>query len=330
MGNGLISIIVPMYNVEQYIEECLESILRQTYKNIEIVLIDDGSIDGTANKIREYLEKYSNIKYVYQKNQGVSVARNRGIVESEGEFIMFVDGDDKVSTNICEKLISKNNDVVLCRYEKFPVLEKNRLNYFVLEDINSIDGLSRKHIRFMYENILFNPPVCKLYRKDLINICFDNTLSIGEDIVFNFKYLKNCKTISFVNESLYFYRQGNGESLSNRYDENRLDMVYRVYQETSNDSREIFGDKYEEDMFKTTFLREAMLSIKKMLFSDKLSYKEKIELLIQWKTSYNFKSFITEDWKTQRIGYKVFYYLYEKSYYNFLCTICVIMSKLKG
>lgn len=330
MKSGLISIIVPMYNVEKHIGECLDSILAQTYKNIELVLVDDGSIDNTAGVVKTYIDKYFNIKYIYQTNQGVSVARNRGIAESKGKFIMFVDGDDKVSANICEKLISKHSDVVLCRYEKFPVIKKDSLNYSILENMDSLGNLSKKHIRFMYENIMFNPPVCKLYRKELINTYFDKTLSIGEDIVFNFKYLKNCKTISFVDEVLYFYRQGDETSLSNKYDENRIDMVYRVYKETSRDSQDIFSDRHEEDMFKTTFVREAMLSIKKMLFSDKLSYKEKIELLKHWKSSYNFETFITEDWKRQGIGYKVFYYLYEKSYYNFLCTTCVVMSKLKG
>lgn len=330
MENGLISIIVPMYNAEKHVEECIESVLLQTYKNIELVLIDDGSIDNTAGIVKPYIDKYSNIKYIYQTNQGVSVARNTGIVLARGEYLMFVDSDDKLLPTICEKLLSKQSDLVLCRYEKFPVMEKDSLNYSILENIDSLGNLSKKHIRFMYENIMFNPPFCKLYRKELINTYFDKTLRIGEDIVFNFKYLKNCKTITFVNEALYLYRQGEGISLSNKYDENRLDMVHKVYQETSKDSKDIFSDRYEEDMFKTTFLRESMLSIKKMLFSNKVAYREKIELLKHWKNRYNFEAFITEDWKTQGIGYKIFYYLYEKSYYNFLCITCMIMSKLIG
>lgn len=328
MKDGLISIIVPMYNREKHIEECIDSILTQTYKNIEILLIDDGSTDGTVDKVKQYVEKYSNIRYIFQNNQGVSVARNTGIKEALGEFIMFVDSDDKILPTICEDLISKDSDVVLCRYKKFPREEVESLDYSILENLNNIECISKGELRFMYENIMFNPPVCKLYKKNLIDTYFDKSLSIGEDIVFNFKYLKNCKSIAFVNKELYLYRQGEETSLSNKYDKNRIDMVHKVYEETNIDSKTIFKHTHIENMFKTTFLREACLSMKKMLVNRELSYKEKYDNLKIYKDKYSFSDFETEDWQGQAKGYKIFYSLYKRNLFSLLIILTSIIGNV--
>lgn len=90
----LVSVVVPVYNLEKYIENCLKSIVAQTYKNLEILCIDDGSTDGSADIIKSMAENDLRIKYVYQENAGVSAARNRGMNEATGEYLMFVDGDD--------------------------------------------------------------------------------------------------------------------------------------------------------------------------------------------------------------------------------------------
>ena len=102
----MISVIVPVYNAEEYLEECLESIKNQTYTNIEVILVNDGSTDGSKEICEQYCEKDNRFKLVNQENQGQSVARNLGVAESVGQFIMFVDSDDVVRENIVEVLLS--------------------------------------------------------------------------------------------------------------------------------------------------------------------------------------------------------------------------------
>lgn len=113
--NKLISIIVPIYNVENYLQECLESILKQTYKNFEVLLVDDGSTDNSANICKLYVEKDKRFKYFFKENGGLSSARNFGISNSKGEFLSFVDSDDIISNDFLETLYNNmiNNEVKL-------------------------------------------------------------------------------------------------------------------------------------------------------------------------------------------------------------------------
>ena len=116
----LISVIVPVYKVEQYLDNCINSLLAQTYKNLEIILIDDGSPDNCPAICDEYAKKDSRIIVVHKQNEGVSVARNVGINIAKGNFIAFVDSDDSIEPNMYEKLIEKQQtedfDLVFCRY----------------------------------------------------------------------------------------------------------------------------------------------------------------------------------------------------------------------
>ena len=114
----MISVIVPVYNAEEYLEECLESIKNQTYTNIEVILVNDGSSDGSKEICEQYCEKDNRFKLVNQENQGQSVARNLGVAESVGEFIMFVDSDDVINKNVLEVLLpymKTEVDIVECR-----------------------------------------------------------------------------------------------------------------------------------------------------------------------------------------------------------------------
>ena len=120
MKDSKISIIVPVYNAEKYLVECLNSLVEQTYKNIEIILIDDGSIDNSAKICDEYAKKDERIKVVHQKNSGVSVARNNGLDMHTGDYVMFVDSDDWIELNTCEilinNIISNDKDILIYNY----------------------------------------------------------------------------------------------------------------------------------------------------------------------------------------------------------------------
>ena len=116
--NRKISIIVPVYNAEKWLEDCIKSVLNQTYKNVELVLVNDGSDDSSDKICKKYSLKYSNIKYILQENAGASVARNKGLKNATGSYIQFLDSDDYLNNDCCEKMIDKmkseNCDLVLC------------------------------------------------------------------------------------------------------------------------------------------------------------------------------------------------------------------------
>ena len=117
MRRTLVSIIVPVYKAEKYIHRCIDSLLAQTYKNIEVVLVDDGSPDNCGKICDEYASKDSRVKVFHQQNRGVSAARNTGLAHIKGEWITFVDADDKVTEDYIEKLMSKDGDWIIGGYK---------------------------------------------------------------------------------------------------------------------------------------------------------------------------------------------------------------------
>ena len=194
----IISIIVPVYNVENYLNRCVNSILNQTYKNIEIILINDGSIDKSGDICDYYAQKDNRIKVIHQKNSGVSVARNTGLDIAVGEYITFVDSDDYIEPNYCEILLD--------------VLNKNNA------DVAYCSDFSNQHIdinkEFIWKSKEYDP-VYKtpnyvvwgaLYRREVIqNIRFDNDLYVGEDAYFFAKVVKKSNIIVHIDNPLYHY-----------------------------------------------------------------------------------------------------------------------------
>lgn len=130
-----VSVVVPIYNVEKYLKQCVDSLLNQTLKDIEIILVDDGAKDGSGKIVDEYKNKFTNVKVIHQANGGLGPARNTGIENATGEYIAFVDGDDWVQSNMYEKLYAtaqkSNSDIVVsghCDYKnEFLLLQKNIL-----------------------------------------------------------------------------------------------------------------------------------------------------------------------------------------------------------
>ena len=241
-----ISIIVPAYNSEKYIEKCLESLINQTYKNIEILIIDNNSTDNTANICNKYVMKNKNIKYLFCETKGASAARNYGIKNSSGEFICFIDADDYIEINYCECLfnaIKKNNaDVCICGIRR---IKENGciLQECCIKDFSRIkaDDFEEK-LLLLYDNLLLNSPTNKLYRKSKITELFDNDYQIGEDLLFNLEYLRQPDIyICGIKEILYNYIIF--EKLSflklKYYSKNRLSSTINLYNEMIK-----FGKKY--------------------------------------------------------------------------------------
>lgn len=212
----LVSIIVPIYNAEHYLVQCLDSIINQTYRNLEIILIDDGSIDNSLSICNLYASIDERIIVVHKENGGVSSARNHGIIKSKGYYILFVDSDDTIERTYVEDLVIVNEDdsydLIICGF-------KEVYTYKNLSRINLISENLSGNIKDDYYklNDFCKSPYVKLYKAEIIrnkNILFPLTIRIGEDQVFNHLYLHYVTKYNFVNKSLYNYYIRESFSLS--------------------------------------------------------------------------------------------------------------------
>ena len=207
-----ISIIVPVYNIKSILSSTIESIINQTYKNIEIILVDDGSTDGSGDVCDFWETKDSRIKSFHKANEGVSIARNYGFSKSTGEYILFIDGDDEINSGMCEKLLHKllneKADMSYCGYENVFSNEtiKNVPKESVLKGNDIIDAL-------VSDIVFFTAIWNKLFKRDvLLNekgdfISFPKGIYVGEDELWLAKVLKNAKNAAAVPEVLYSWKR---------------------------------------------------------------------------------------------------------------------------
>ena len=231
----MISIIVPVYNVEEYLEECLESIRKQTYQDIEVILVNDGSTDGSHAICERYCQMDKRFRLINQKNQGQSVARNRGVKESLGEYIMFVDSDDVVSLGLLEQLMKYKSDGI-------DIVECNRT-----EDIQSLNEEKKDiHVKeFDSDEALYQcfnhgvswSPVAKLYRRKIVEkVPFLENL-IYEDFytgIVSLKYIHKMRKIDYIG---YYYRYHTSSTMNRTYSEKNLD-IFKVGEKLLENFRE--------------------------------------------------------------------------------------------
>lgn len=224
---GYVSIIVPVFNAEKYLEKCISSILCQTFKEFELILVDDGSSDGSALICDKYSNNDSRVKVIHKKNGGVSSARNAGIISSKGEYLVFVDADDILAQEFLEegmRIIADDSIDIF--------ISGIRMNYYqenvVIkgEDLGVVRD-TRYNVNELLEQIDVDFPlmcICgpwaKIYKKKIIdnnNILFDESIAFGEDTRFNLNVYKHCNRVFFSEKKLYYYRRINGESLFSKF-----------------------------------------------------------------------------------------------------------------
>lgn len=219
MENPLVSIIVPVYNVETYLDVCLQSLQKQTYKNIEILLVDDGSTDSSGNICEKYKTLDSRIKLIHQQNQGLSGARNTGLENATGEYLMFVDSDDRVAPQFVEKavsnLISQQADLLIFNFEWLindkltrPIPDYHE-KYYKEISLGS-ESLKALLIADHIPNYVWN----KIYKRSLWDGVKFPVGYIYEDIIALMQIVSKVKYITYLPESLYYYRQDNLHSIT--------------------------------------------------------------------------------------------------------------------
>ena len=214
-----VSIIVPVYNVEKYLEKCLDSLVNQTFKNIEIIIVNDGSTDNSEKIINKYCQKYHNIRNIYIENHGQGFARNIGMKNATGDYFMFVDSDDYVDKTIVQKLVSAiaNSDIAVCNiYKVINNKKKLFINYHNYQD---------DQINLM----LSHPgPVAKLYNKSVLNNIRFLENVYYEDLSFTPLVAINTKKISYVNEALYYYIIHDNSTMQQNKFNPKMDDIFKV------------------------------------------------------------------------------------------------------
>lgn len=240
----LISVIVPVYNVEKHIDKCVQSIVDQTYKNLEIILINDGSTDDSGRICDEYSKKDKRINVIHKKNSGVSSARNIGIQNSTGDWIVFVDSDDWIEPDFCKVMLStaleEKSDCVICKCNKVHNEDLKKSEYENKKEIYN----SREFI-IKVLNVQSGYGFChsKLIKKETIKeTIFDTQLKVGEDALFNIQIAPNMKKIVFIGNALYNYRI-NGESVVRKYDTEYLSKYTKAMQK----AKEYIFEEYKND-----------------------------------------------------------------------------------
>lgn len=208
----MISVIVPVYNVEKYIEKCILSILSQTYTEFELLLINDGSTDSSYEICKQWTQKDPRIKVFSQNNCGVSAARNKGLDQAQGEYICFIDADDWIDKTFFEKMLSKMTegiDVVITDFQE--ITEDGEILFDPAKHISYEGNRSSKEtISDAYHSLLYTRIVWgRLYKKAVWDNVRFKPLAYSEDTLAMFEILCHIQTIYLLNEPLYFYLQRN-------------------------------------------------------------------------------------------------------------------------
>ncbi len=270
--NELVSIILPVYKVEKYLEKCIETLIRQTYKNIEIILIDDGSPDKCGVICDEYSKKDERVKVVHNLNKGVSNARNTGLKMAKGRYICFVDPDDYVAEDYIEylyKILLENNaDISCCNFEY--VYENAQENIETLKEkenikiYNTIDGLED----LLYQKNIDTSSWGKLFKREAFsNILFPEG-KIYEDFGTIYKVIMKLNVIVYSNQKKYYYLQRKESTIGRAFKEKDFDML-----ELSKEMERYILDEYPQldKAVKSRILNMDFYFLRRM---DKKEYKK--------------------------------------------------------
>ena len=259
MKNEKISVIVPIYNVEKYLKTCIESIINQTYSNIEIILVDDGSPDNCGKICDDYKEKDKRIKVIHKKNGGLSDARNAGIDIATGEYVVFIDSDDYVAENYIEVLykmcIDQNVLLAECDYKN---VEKD--NEIAINQDDKIDIYSGIEMceRIYSDEVIRTVVVWnKMYKREIFNNLRFPKGKINEDEFTTYKIFYNLNQIAITNQKLYYYRYSPNSIMNKKFNKKRLDLI-----EAIEERLDFFKEKNEKELYDLTLKKYANILIK--------------------------------------------------------------------
>lgn len=280
-----VSVIIPVYNVEKYIEKCLETVIQQTYKNIEILIVDDGSMDNSINICSKYAKNDDRIKILTKENGGLSSARNYGLDNSTGDYILFIDSDDFISLNMVEDMLNamiyEKADMVMCSvincYNDIPIIK------VVVEKkvYNREDAL----IEMLKGEKCGVWAVNKLYKKELFkNARFKVGFTFEDSFIF-MEILRECHKIVYINTCQYFYIHRKDSITTRAFDKRCYDVIL-AWEENNKIIEEEFPNAIE--LGKMRNIWSYFLVLDRMLMSDNINKTEMKKLVKHIRGNYSF------------------------------------------
>lgn len=295
MEKNLVSIIVPVYNVEKYLNRCIESLISQAYKQIEIILVEDGSPDKCPQMCDDWAKKDARIKVIHKKNEGLGFARNTGLRCANGEYILFVDSDDYIDSNTVQdaydNITSFNSDIVMFGMNSvnddgkieaslIPCLEKSvcegkDIIEYVLPNMMSVDPKTRRHfgLNMSASGCMFSSELIKRTSWEFVS----ERQYISEDFYSLLILYKDVKRISFINKAYYNYCY-NGSSLTHSYNINRFERICICYEAMRKNAEQF---NYPEQVFNamnSQYMGSVIATLKQIIKAE-MRYKEKINCI---------------------------------------------------
>lgn len=270
----MISVIVPVYNCEENLERCVQSILKQSETHIEVILVNDGSTDRSPEICDKYAKEDSRVRVIHQKNSGVSKARNAGIQAAEGEYIQFADSDDYLEKGMCERMKKimeeQQSDLVISgfhhHYVGRDIIKCPKESQTSPVEMKTLGSLFLE----LYEQGFLNMPWNKLYKKEKIVEQFPENLSLGEDLLFNLSYLKQLKgkeKISFISLPLYHYIQERGKvTLSSQRREDKLQIARQICQATEEFYHQNLNQMGKEEIIYSRMISEFLCDLAECVY----------------------------------------------------------------
>lgn len=321
----LVSIIIPIYNGEKWMKECIESALNQTYENIEIIIVNDGSTDNTELIAKSYISRHENIFYLKQKNAGQASARNAGLAVARGEYIQFLDSDDYLELNTIEIAvnaieIAPNTSFVLYGFVVWKEGHVIRRPHPVEKCFCVSDGYE------IYSNIsgLMSSACNKLYRKTYIKIMFDSNCVFGEDHIFNYMNLDKNTRISLIQDCLYNVSLTTEDSVNKRYKVGKLNDILRSREIEDMKLFELFGDSFNRDEFRIRELATVAFTIESCIMKcNRSTVKTEIAKLQKSKYFNILKKYV----QYARIQDKILFRIMDN--YFWLKLYCRILNQLR-
>lgn len=308
-----VSVIVPVYNVENELKTCIESILNQSYETWELWLIDDGSTDKSPMLCDEYVKKDSRIHVLHKANGGVSAARNSGLQQVTGEYVLFVDSDDYLEKQALERLVteaeSKAADVVLCGFF-YRVMHDNSVVKNVADTSFSGDNkeLAMTCFAEVFGKDLINPPWNKLIKRSILqenNLQFNEAYSILEDLSFSIQLLEKCSNIVIVREALYNYVYKEQNNLVHKFHSNFFEALLFFDECMSKYSAKVAEPEIEK-IRHHFFCRKTLMFLRKIYkvsgFSNKQKYSELRRICSNERLQTSVTHFETKD-KKKRVAF---------------------------
>ena len=321
----MISIIVPVYKSEKTLPGCLDSLLAQTYSDIEIICVVDGSPDSCGDICDAYAVKDARVKSIKRENGGVSSARNRGIDEAKGEYLLFVDSDDTVAADYCEKMWSAHQktgaELVICGFHHWYVgrdVEKRPSNPGVYNTGDFAEDFLK-----LYQEGFLNMPWNKLFQKSLAGR-FDTSLSLGEDLLFNMDYLENCSKVAVITDSLIHYiQEENGNTLSSKKRDNKLEIASKVCAKVQSYYGKLSGNTELHPVIAGKFVMEFLDDCEKLPFDKKTPKVEKLQSVEKLAKHKEFMD-ANKIAQVTVLDYKVLQWCFAHGLWRLVYPICVL------